>query len=230
VKIFRLFFILMAATALAAAFFAYRHFVTLQHFIEAVNSVRGNPWAGLIFVTTYLAFCLFAPISLFPVAGGVLFGFWKGLLYNALAPNGGALLAFYLARHFRSRFIGQFPPGRVSDFNDRVRRHGRFTMFSIRILGFPPFLITNYLAGLSAIRTSDYVIGTFFGMLPWKIAVTYFSTTLWAVLETAGMHGFEVAVRRFVWPIAGVFLSVAVLIALTAALKSRRSKDLGLTN
>lgn len=201
------------------------HFLTLDHFVTAVAKIRSNPWAPLIFVFTYAAFCLFAPISPFPVIGGVLFGFWHGLFYNALGSNLGAISGYYIARVFREKVRPHFPSARIHDVDKRLHEHGLFAMISMRILGFPPFQFLNYLCGLSSVKTRDYVLGTFLGMMPWKITVTYFSHTLWETLIESGEKGFYAESHKLFPPIAAGFICVAGIIALTAYVKKKSSQN-----
>ena len=54
----------------------------IAHFVQLVDALRGNPLALPVFVGLYAAACFVAPISPFPVAGGVLFGFVGGFFIN----------------------------------------------------------------------------------------------------------------------------------------------------
>jgi uncharacterized membrane protein YdjX (TVP38/TMEM64 family) len=226
----RIKFALLGVLAVIATFVwivEVHRYLSLDHFIYGVNKIRSNPWAPLIFVLTYAVCCLFAPISPFPVAGGVLFGFWHGLILNAIGSNAGAITAFAIARVFRKKIRPHFPSTRIHDVDRRLHENGLFAMISMRILGFPPFQFLNYICGLSSVRLRHYVLGTFLGMLPWKITVTYFSHTLWLALIESGEAGFYAASRKLLLPISGVFVCVAGIISLTAYMKKKSSQDNG---
>jgi uncharacterized membrane protein YdjX (TVP38/TMEM64 family) len=191
-----------------------RHFLTLDQVVRFVQGARTNPLAPLLFMSTYILFCLFAPISVFPVAGGVLFGFWRGLLYNTIGVNGGAMVAFWISRRFRGRYGARVSAGKLKAFNDQVSRRGLVSILAMRAVGLPPFIVVNYLSGLSDIRARDFLLGSFLGMLPWKIVVTYSAGTLWNVLQTAGVSGLEVALRHLGAPITGIFAAAGSLVFL----------------
>ncbi|MBI3292127.1 MAG: TVP38/TMEM64 family protein [Elusimicrobia bacterium] len=198
-----------------------RSYFTLEAVVRLVTSIKANPWAPIIFVVAYTASCVLAPISAFPVAGGVLFGFWKGFLLNTLAANVGAWITFFIARKFGREVVGKLMKGSLKTFDERMTHHGLWTIFGVRMVGFPPFLVANYAAGLSGVRVRDYVLGTFSGMLVWTGIFTYFADTLWNAITTAGLQGFQQAAGRFFWPVVGGFLILAVVMGMTSAVKKR---------
>ena len=54
----------------------------LHNFIQLIEALKGNPLSLPVFVVLYAAACFVIPVSLFPVAGGVLFGFRAGIVIN----------------------------------------------------------------------------------------------------------------------------------------------------
>jgi phospholipase D1/2 len=214
---------IVAGLAGIAWFTPLRDYLTAAGLVEWVESVRSDPpWsAPWVFIAVYTASAVIAPLTVFPIAGGVLFGFWKGFLYNTIAANLGAWLAFAIARGFGRDAVGRLLKGRLLIFDRRVTERGFWTIFAIRMAGFPPFLVVNYAAGLSGIRVKDYILGTFFGLLVWKAVLTYFADTLWEALATAGMAGFQRAAARFVFPVAAGLLAVGLAALATAFVKKK---------
>lgn len=207
---------------IAIYFFAPIH----QYFSPAsvarlVGQIKANPWAMVIFVAMYTASCVLWPLTAFPVAGGVLFGFWKGFLLNTIAANLGAWITFFIARLFGRETVGKLMRGSLKSFDERVTQHGLWAIVTFRLLGFPPFLVTNYGAGLSGVRVRDYVLGTFLGMLVWTVLFSYFADTLWGVLATAGEKGFQQAAGQFFWPVMGGIAFLGLVMLATIFLKKR---------
>lgn len=212
--------------ALAGLYFftPIRDAFTLESVVRLVERIKNNPWVPVLFTATYIASCVLWPLTIFPVAGGVLFGFWKGFLLNTLAANVGAWITFFIARQFGREVVGKFMKGSLKTFDERATRHGLWAVFAFRMLGFPPFLVTNYGAGLSGVRVRDYVLGTFLGMLMWTAVFTYFADTLWEALTTAGAQGFQEAAGRFFWPVVGGLALLAGVVGAAVLLKRRGAR------
>lgn len=176
----------------------------LQNFIHVVELLRGNPLSLPVFLGLYAAACFVAPVSVFPVAGGVLFGFGWGFCINLVAVLLGASGPFWLARR-----LGQKP---LAAFFRRkghrgilgvLRNPGAGTFIVLRLVGFPPFVVTNYLAGLSGMRWRRFLWTSLIGLMPWTFVMTFFANTFWDILVEAGLSGFRRSVidhsRPLVW-------------------------------
>jgi uncharacterized membrane protein YdjX (TVP38/TMEM64 family) len=123
--------------------------------------------------------------------------------------------------------VGKLMKGSLKTFDEQTTQHGFWAIFTFRMLGFPPFLVTNYGAGLSGVRVRDYMLGTFLGMLIWTVVFTYFADTLWRALTTAGAQGFQKAAGQFFWPVVGGFVILAAVIGATVFLKRRTASTTG---
>lgn len=198
-----------------------RSTLSIENIVRLVERIRENPWAPLIFVGTYVLSCVLAPLTIFPVVGGVLFGFWKGFLFNTIAANVGSWITFFIARKFGREAVAKLMRGRFKTFDESVAKQGLWAIFSLRMIGFPPYLVANYAAGLSGVRVRDYVLATFLGMLIWTLILTYFANTFWEAIVVSGTEGFQKAFGRYFWPVLGGFLAAAAVVALTVFLKKR---------
>jgi uncharacterized membrane protein YdjX (TVP38/TMEM64 family) len=198
-----------------------RHYFNLASVVRLTARIKTNPWAPLLFTVTYTASCIVWPLTLFPVVAGVLFGFWEGFLLNTIAANLGAWITFFIARWFGRDWVGRLMKGTLKAFDEKTTQHGFWAILTFRLIAVPPFLVTNYAAGLSGIRVRDYTLASFLGMLPWTVAFTYFADTLWAALTTAGEQGFQKAAGHYFWPVLGGAALFGGLIAATAVLKRK---------
>lgn len=177
-------FILLVAT-LAAAAFIFRftpvsNYVTKENTLAFLELIRQEWWGPTVFVFIYAIGCVVAfPGSLLTLAGGAVFGTMWGTLYNVLASNLGATLAFLAARFLGRDFIrGLLKNGKLAQFDEQIGRSGFKTIFRLRLIPLVPFNGLNFGAGLSSVRYRDYFLGSILGMLPATFIYTYFADAL----------------------------------------------------
>lgn len=176
----------------------------IQQFVQLVDGLHGHPLAMPVFVALYAGACFIAPISPFPVAGGVLFGFRGGLLINMAAMLIGASGPYWLARRFGHRpMAALLRRWGHHGWVGLLRNPGAGTFILLRWVGFPPFVVTNYLAGLSQMPWRRFLWTSLIGLFPWTCVMTYFSGTLWTILREAGISGFRRAVVDHLAPLLG---------------------------
>ena len=141
--------------------------------------MAGAGMAGpLLFMVLYaLATVLFLPGSVLTLAGGALFGPLWGTFYNLTGATLGAAFAFLVARYLASDWVqarvGTGTDGRVGRLVKGVEAEGwRFVAFT-RLVPLFPFNLLNYALGLTRIPFLQYLVATYFCMLPGAVAYTY---------------------------------------------------------
>ncbi len=196
----------------------------LNDFIHLIEFIKGTPLALPVFFVMFVAACHVAPVSLFPVAGGVLFGFKAGLLINMAAILVGATGPFYISRWLgQHRFNRIFSRWHNRDMAALLRNPSPWGLVVIRLVGLPPFVVTNYLVGLSHMRYRQFLWSTAVGVLPSLLVITLSSDSLWKILTEAGLGGFRQALAKHGLPLllGGGFM--AALMA-TGIVMNRRGK------
>ena len=169
---------------IGGAFFAFRYTALSQYtqkdaLLSLLTQLRGHWWGPFGFILIYGIGCMLAlPGSLLTLCGGAIFGVAWGTLYNILASNLGATLAFFMARYFGRDFISRFMKGRVEAFDEKVASHGFRFIFTLRLIPLIPFNGLNLGSGLSKIKYRDYLLGSVLGMLPGTFIYTYFADAL----------------------------------------------------
>lgn len=218
--------VLLAAALLVIISYLFRfsfffELVSLEHIMAWVEMARQNRMISFLFFCFFAVGVMALPITLFPIVGGVLLPFWLALPVNMLAATIGALLSFLVGR-FGRRTVEPFVRGRLKSWDRIAASQGFTTVFLLRFIGIPPFIIANYALGLSGVRVRDYLMGTFFGILPWMTLVTYGATSLWRAVTIGGEEGLMTALFEAVAPLT--ILSVLTLAALGvgAVLKKRQ--------
>lgn len=146
------------------------------------------------------------PGSALTVAAGVIFGPVVGTVVSVAGALVGATAAFALARRTARASLELVQGERTARVQQHLREHGLLSIISLRLIPLVPFNVLNYLAGVSAIRTRDYVVGTAVGIVPGAIAFA----TLGGSIHAPGSPAF----------VAAAVLVVAL--TLTGALVARR--------
>jgi uncharacterized membrane protein YdjX (TVP38/TMEM64 family) len=171
-----------------------------------------GPAGPALFVLLYTVATL-APVpkNVIATVAGVLFGLALGIVVVLLAALLGALAAFALGRALGRDAVERITGARVARVDALPHRRGLLAVIGVRLIPVLPFTAINYAAGLTGVRTRDYLIGTALGIIPGTIA--------FVALGTYGTSPGS-------WPF---ILAVIVLVVLTAsgAALARRSRRRG---
>jgi len=162
-------------------------------------------WAMPALVLAYTpASIIIFPRALLTVAAVLAFGPWVGFLCAVSGNLLAAQLTYLAGRLFRRDMVRAIAGTRLNMLSHALRRRGLLAMTAIRLVPVAPFAVENVVAGAIHIRARDYLLGTFFGMLPGEVATTIFGQQLQAALLESSDFNW--------WLIAGV----AALLALAA--------------
>ena len=131
-------------------------------------------WAPVIYVGLYaLGTVVFAPGSLFALAGGAMFGPVLGSFLNLTGATIGASIAFLIARYLAGDWVAQKTGGRLKRMITGVEDEGwRFVAF-VRLVPVFPFNLSNYAFGLTRIPLVTYAVTSFIAMAPGALAYTW---------------------------------------------------------
>lgn len=130
--------------------------------------------APVAYVALYAAgTILFAPGSLFALAGGAMFGPVWGTLLNLTGATIGAGIAFLIARYLAGDWVSNAAGGSLKRLIKGVEAEGwRFVAF-VRLVPLFPFNLTNYALGLTRIPFLSYLLTSFITMAPGAVAYTW---------------------------------------------------------
>lgn len=177
---------------IAGAFFAFRYTPLSQYthkeaLLNLLSGFREHWWGPVGFIIIYGIGCVLAfPGSLLTLCGGAIFGVAWGTVYNILASNLGATLAFLMARYFGRDFVARLMKGRIESFDEKVADNGFRFIFTLRLIPLVPFNGLNFGSGLSRIKYRDYLLGSVLGMLPGTFIYTYFADALLSGVTGSG--------------------------------------------
>ncbi|MGQ0573627.1 MAG: TVP38/TMEM64 family protein [Pseudonocardia sp.] len=137
--------------------------------VEDVRAwVGAAGWAGpVVFAGLYAVLALTpAPATLLSIAAGLLFGLGGGVTVVMTGALLSAIGAFGLSRSLGRRAVERVDSDRLNRLDALLRRRGLLAVIGVRLVPLLPFNALNYLCGLTAVRTRDYIAGTAVGILP----------------------------------------------------------------
>jgi uncharacterized membrane protein YdjX (TVP38/TMEM64 family) len=173
--------------------------------VAALEEIGRQPWAPVALVVLWAVTTpIGLPASPLVFASGAVFGTFWGWIYSLIGATVAATTSFWVARllghDILARFLGEERLGRVEDL---VGRHGFWTVFRLRFI-FLPFFLVNFAAALAGMRFGRFIIATILGLAPSLFVYNYFSHAL--VDATA-------ADRQGVW--RNLALAMVAFLALT---------------
>jgi uncharacterized membrane protein YdjX (TVP38/TMEM64 family) len=147
--------------------------VTPLDFAEWVQSL--GPWGPLAFIAGYtVVTVLVMPAFLLTLAAGALWGFWWGLLLAMTGAVCGATCAFLAARSVLRRVVGRYVARhpRLMAIDRAVESEGVRLVLLLRLSPAVPFVLLNYVLGISRIPLRDHLVGLV-GMIPTAAMYVY---------------------------------------------------------
>jgi len=103
--------------------------------------------------------------TILTLAGGALFGLFKGVIIVSFASTIGATLAFLSARLILRDFVQERFSQSLKNINEGIEKDGAFYLFSLRLIPAFPFFVVNLVMGLTKIKTLTFYIMSQLGML-----------------------------------------------------------------
>jgi phospholipase D1/2 len=176
-------------------------------------------WLGIsgVLLAYTVASLLFVPVNLMIAATGAAFGPLLGFGYAAAGSLLAAAVVFGLGRGVGRDPVRRFAGRWVDAVRRRLDEHGLLAMALLRLMPVAPFSVVNLVAGASAIRFRDFMLGSAIGMLPGVALMTVFGDRLGAWLRRPDAVNLAILV--------GVTLAVVSLaVALRRWSRRRRSE------
>jgi uncharacterized membrane protein YdjX (TVP38/TMEM64 family) len=167
-----------------------------------------------LFTTTYekeivqfsLAHPLLAPLLLIlfrmigmiipPIPGGILsfalipiLGWFWSYVYAMIGLTLGAIIAFYLARHFREPIVAKFVPLRqLHTWENKLSHKTEFFAFlMIRLTTGPIMDFISYIAGLSKISFPKFLLATLIAEIP-SLLVYYLGGEIYSQISKSNTN------------------------------------------
>jgi uncharacterized membrane protein YdjX (TVP38/TMEM64 family) len=120
----------------------------------------------------------FLPVTPFTIAGGYIYGHAYGLLFAMIGTTLAATLTFFLSRYLFRDYLKKRLSVSYAGFDRRFDGGGIFTVAAMRVVPVIPFDAVGYVAGVSSIGFTDYLIGTLIGEFPGAFVLTMLGNNL----------------------------------------------------
>jgi uncharacterized membrane protein YdjX (TVP38/TMEM64 family) len=170
---------LLAAAAYAVRASPLRDAFTPQGASRWLTTLRELPWAPVAFVAVYtIAAALDFSGLVLTLAGGALFGFWRGALLNLIGANLGASAAFGIARLLGRDGLQALLGSRLAGLDRLAQQAGFAWLLRVRLIPVIPFNIVNFAAGLTAMPWRTYAAATALGIVPGTLVYTFFADAM----------------------------------------------------
>ena len=184
--------------------------------------------SAVIFIVTYvLLTVLLIPGSVLTLGAGVVFGAIWGSLYAFIGATLGATAAFLIGRYFARDWISKKIVGnaKFEAIDATVSKEGLKIVFLTRLSPAFPFVLLNYVFGVTDVSLQDYVLGCA-GMIPGTILYVYIGS-LAGSLATIDPSAPSTQSAQWALQAIGLIATIAVTVYLTRiAQKALASSDL----
>ncbi|MBN1812735.1 MAG: TVP38/TMEM64 family protein [Anaerolineae bacterium] len=164
---------------------------SIQQFVQSFG-----PWAPLIFAVLYV---LASPIpfvsTVLSVTAGLVFGIVRGALYTVVIATLSALVPFTIARRLGREWVESRLKGkRFDEMYERSGGSGGFVLVALmRLVPILPWEVQNYVAGLTKIRVTTFLLATLVGIIPATTSLAFLGSaasdpTSWQFYVAIGIN------------------------------------------
>lgn len=207
--------------------FGLHHYLSLTYLGEQRGALQAyvaehKLFSSLVFMVIYTAAVAFSfpAASVLTIFGGFLFGWLQAGIMVAFAATLGATILFLAAKSSIGGFLRAKLKGSAASFADGFAKDALSYLFVLRLAPVFPFFLVNIAPALFNVRVKDYVIATFFGILPGTFAFCYLGEGVGSVLDAAAASGTTPSVKSLVTPeITIAFASLACVAAIPSLVR-----------
>ena len=180
--------------AIAFWYFELHQFLTLAnaqaHRQTVIEFYLANPVLAIVgFAFIYIAVTgLSLPGALvLTLVAGAIFDLWLGVLIVSFASTVGASLAFLLSRYLFRDLIQTKFENQLKTVNEGIRQDGSFYLLALRLTPLFPFVVINFVMGLTPIRLRTFYWVSQIGMLAGTIVYVNAGSQLGQLETVSGL-------------------------------------------
>ena len=174
--------------------------------------MRSKWWAPILMVAAYTpgALVLF-PRPLLTLVSVITFGALLGVAYATAGVLLAALVTYQLGRMLKRDTVRRIAGDALESAGETLREHGVIAVFGFNMLPTPPFGVQNMIAGAARIPLWQFMLGTFFSILPAIVAWTVFGEQIGNALDKDAKVSFWLVGAAVVLLVGFIFVSRSYL-------------------
>jgi len=170
--------VIVVTGAAVLRFTPLHQYLTVEKISAFFDHLRASWWAPLALIGIYIVLCpLGVPASPMMLAGGMVFGFIPGFLYNLTGTWLGGVVTYFLGRILGRDFVQHLAGNRLKKVERAIARRGFWSLVTLRLLPIP-YPLVNYCAALAGIPPVLFMVTTVLGLIPANLLFAYFASSL----------------------------------------------------
>lgn len=167
------------------------HWLDPQSLSETGRNLLALPLGPLAVIGGYVvAVMLGVPVLVLITVGALIFSPWPGMAYALIGMVAGATVTYGVGRFTGAQTMDRWTKGRLALLSRHLQRRGLVTVMLVRAMPVAPFIMVNMVAGALRVRLRDYVLGTFFGLMPGTIMISLFMDRLTEAWRDPGVSSY----------------------------------------
>jgi phospholipase D1/2 len=187
---------------------ALRSFVSVENFIELSRPLAQHPVAPVVIAAAYVCSVLLVfPRAVLTVPAVVVFGPWLTFFSGMSGLILGALCGFWLGRKVTGAKLQTITCSPLlGRLEEKLRCGGTGAVVILRLVPVAPFTVVNMFLGVLRVRTGDFVLGTFLGLLPGFLLSIFIGDRVRTMLHDQGTASLGVLALQVIGAAIVVFL------------------------
>jgi len=142
---------------------------------------------GFIGLYTVLVAISFPGAGLLSIFGGFMFGTLVGGFANVIGATIGATAIFLAARYAIGDFLKEKTSGNyIKKFETGLKENELSYLFILRLIPAFPFFVVNFVPALFNVKLRNYILTTFFGIIPGSLVYASVGAGLGAIFDKGG--------------------------------------------
>ncbi|HEX7231947.1 MAG TPA: VTT domain-containing protein, partial [Candidatus Binatia bacterium] len=157
------------------------------------GSLQDNSGASFWMIGAFLLGGITAfPVTVLILATAYAFDAWPAIIYSLVGCIVSAIFLYTIGRQLGRKNVVRFAGKRLNRMNRLISKHGALAVAAVRMVPVAPYSLVNLAAGAVRVPFRDFVIGTFLGMSPGVIGITFFETQVEELIRDPNLVSFLV--------------------------------------
>lgn len=173
---------------------------------EFFEGLRGSTWLVPAMLSIYFVAGLIGmPINLLLVASTLTLGPWVTFLCGFFGSLLSAFAAFGIGNYGGRPIVEKLFDDKINDLSQQIANRGIFSVALIRVVPIAPFVVVNFVAGISKLKFRTFAIGSVIGMLPGMLGVVLVTHGAKNVFSDPSWETWALLIAVIILFVAGVF-------------------------